>query len=219
MKRMVRVTDVYDLPYQPEPSMGIRHVDLRQNPREIDTIPELRGEAVLKSLIALLNHPDGMFMTHGCAFALEKPYGVAMPVSDGAATASHWCASYVTVSFWRLSQNKEEEYEALYEKFASDQYDVEICFVVQPTYFLTAYERNVGAKWSERNGTVCLIWASGWGNSAAMAHSRWRNAVKGLISFFSTFDRQTDSAATTVSQHMSQESKFPKMIPARIAST
>lgn len=209
MKTIVCATDIYDLPYQPGP--GIRHVDLRRNPREIDRIPELQGEPVLKSLIELLNDPNGTFMTHGCAFALEKPYGVAVPASETAGTASHWCSSYVTVSFWEFSQNKEEEYAALSEKFASDRDDMEICFVVQPAYFLTAYERSVGAKWGDRNGTVCLIWASGWGNSTAIAHSRWRNAVKALIGFFSTItmpSRQTDAAAVTVSQHMLSQRTF-----------
>ena len=48
MKHIVHVTDVYDLPYRPEPSRNVvRHVDLRQHPDEITTIPELKNQPVL----------------------------------------------------------------------------------------------------------------------------------------------------------------------------
>jgi hypothetical protein len=201
---------VYDLPYIAEPSLEVfRQVDLRQNPSEINMIPELKDEPDLKSLVSVMNDKDGLFMTHGCALAFRQPEDyVVIPLSVESSTASHWCSSYVTFSFWQFSMNRVEEYEMLYEKFILEGKGSDICFVIQPAYFCTRFEQRLSRKWGETNGTVCVVWVSGWGDGATIALSRWRNAVKGLISFFSTigtFDSQIDTAATTLSRHMFQE--------------
>ena len=208
MKSIVRVSDVYDLPYIAEPARHVGgYVDLRCNPNLISTISELTDQPMLKSLVETLNDKDGIFMTHGCAFAPQRPegHGVIIPVSEESANAQHWFTSYVAVSFWRFSQNSEEEYQALYEKYSPQWNISEICFVIEPAYFRSRFEELCGRKWGERNATVCFLWVSGWGESAVIAHSRWRNGIKNLIQFFSTFKAvhgQAKSGGMTISDQM-----------------
>jgi hypothetical protein len=116
MNSLIHVAQPYDLPYIAEASDGILpYIDLRVHPSEIDRIPELRGKPDLKELVAVLNRQHGPFMTHGSAFALARPYERAgeIPLSEESRTASRWCTSYVTFSFWHLSQNKPENYVSL----------------------------------------------------------------------------------------------------------
>jgi hypothetical protein len=215
MKSIVQSIHVYDLPYIAEPSRTVfNHIDLRRNPSQISTIPELKDQPVLKSLVEALNDKDGMFMTHGSAAASRRPDGidVVIPSSEASAAATHWFSSYVTFSFWRFSQNQNEQYQILFEEFNPVGNGSDICFVIQPAYFRTLFEERFGAKWGIRNATICLIWVSGWGGSAAIAHSRWRNAVKGLIEFFRGFkwiDGQTDSGITVSDLLLSQDPKPP----------
>lgn len=208
MKSIVRVPNVYDLPYVADPARNIgRCVDLRRNPAMISAIVELKDQPMLKSLVETLNDKNGFFMTHGCAFAHRRPEGngLTIPVSEESAAASHWLSCYVTFSFFRFSQNNEDEYKAIYDGFSMEGKDTEVCFVIEPAYFLSLFEVLYGRKWGERNATVCVLWASGWGESAAIAHSRWRNAMKNLIQFFSTFKAvhgQTEYGDMTVSDQM-----------------
>lgn len=176
-------------------------------PSEINSIPELRGESQLKELVATLNNPHRPFMTHGCAKANRRPddSGSEIPLSEQSKSAEHWCTSYVTFSFWQLCQNKPENYVDLCDQFTMDANGTEVCFVIQAAYFSTLFERQLGRKWSDTNSTVCLVWVSGWGDSDAIAHSRWRNVIKSLIAFFGDdkkFPDHTGVVDTTVSQHM-----------------
>lgn len=208
MKSLIRVSRVYDLPYFSAPSDGVHcHIDLRVHPSEIDSIPELRGQPRLKELVAIMNRPRGPFMTHGCAIARRPPYepGGAIPLSKESCTAARWCTSYLTFSFWYLSRNKRENYEDIYESFTDEMNGTEVCFVIQPAYFLSRFEQRVGKKWCDTNATVCLIWASGWGDTDVVSHSRWRNSIKNLVDFFGDTNRFPDNASTsevTVSQHI-----------------
>jgi hypothetical protein len=208
VKSIARVSDVYDLPYIADLARGVGgYVDLRRDPKLISTIVELKDQPTLKSLVEALNHKDGIFMTHGCAFAHRRPegHGVIIPVSEESASAQHWCSSYVAFSFWRFSQNTEKEYEALCEKYSPEGNGSEICFVIEPAYFRSRFEELCGRKWGERNGIVCLLWVSGWGESTKIAESRWRNAIKNLIQFLSTYKEvhgQKESGGMTISDQM-----------------
>src|ERR1035437_116367 len=97
VKSIVRVSDVYDLPYIADPARRVGgYVDLRRNPNLISTIFELKDQPMLKSMVETLNDKDGIFMTHGCAFAHQRPegHGVTIPVSEESANAQHWFSSY-----------------------------------------------------------------------------------------------------------------------------
>ena len=219
MKSLIHVSKVYDLPYVSAPSeRTYRHIDLRVHPSEIDSIPELIGHPDLKELVAVLNRPRGPFMTHGSAMARRPPCepGGDIPLSEQSRTASHWCTSYVTFSFWELSRNKPEEYLAIFDNFTSEANGMEVCFVIQPAYFLSLFELRLGNKWSDTNATVCLIWASGWGDADVVAHSRWRNVTRNLVTFFSDSKSFPDNAAplgVTVSQHMLIDRYFNPILP------
>ena len=208
MKSIICVSKPYDLPYESTPSDGThRHIDLRVRPDEINSIPELRGEADLKELVAVLNRPHGSFMTHGCAKAKRPPYepGGEFPLSEESRSATHWRTSYVTFSFWQLSENKPEKYVPIYEQFKTEANGTEVCFVIQAAYFLTSFEISYGNKWSDSNATVCLVWVTGWGDSDAVAHSRWRNVTRQLTAFFDdrkAFPDYDCASGLTVSQHM-----------------
>lgn len=211
MKSITEVSSVYDLPYVADDNVYL-HVDLRIHPTEIDAIPELAGRPVLRELVSVLNSKDGPFMTHGSAFALTRPYGSGgtIPLSQESISARHWCTSYVTFSYWQMSLNEEQNFAALYESFTAEANGTEVCFVIQPAYFLTRYERQCGAKWSETNGTVCLVWVSGWGASEVIAHSRWRNTIMSLSAFFrGVAMSDSNGSGMTVSQHMLNESQMP----------
>jgi hypothetical protein len=211
MNSLIRVSRIYDLPYVTEKGVH-RYVDLRLHPDEINKIPELAQRPLLRELVSVLNSKEGPFMTHGTAFALAPPYepGGTIPLSPESQNAAHWCTSYVTFSYWDMRRNKEEQYAALRESFTSEANGTEVCFVIQPAYFLTLFEQQFGAKWSETNATVCLLWVSGWGETEVVAHSRWRNAIKSLIEFFSGFKTNADDGfATTVSHHLLNENRMP----------
>lgn len=220
MKSLIQVARGYDLPYVSAPSTGTySHVDLRVHASEIDLIPELRGQPDLKELVGVLNRSRGPFMTHGCALARRPPFepGGDVPVSEQSRAASHWCTSYVTFSFWELSRNQPNEYVSIYENFTSEASGTEVCFVIQPTYFLTLFEVRQGRKWGDTNATVCLIWVSGWGGTDAVAHSRWRNVTKSLVTFFSDAKKFPDNVSplgVTVSQHMLIDRYFNPALPA-----
>jgi hypothetical protein len=67
VKSILRVSDVYDLPYTADSARRVGgYVDLRREPKLISTIVELKGQPMLKSFVEVLNHKDGIFMTHGC---------------------------------------------------------------------------------------------------------------------------------------------------------
>jgi hypothetical protein len=119
-----------------------RYVDLRLHPDDFRTIPELTDRPQLKELVLALNDKRGPFMTHGVAFGLAPPYepGGQILLSSESSSATHWCTSYVTFSFWQMSLNTAEEYMALYERFTGDARGTEICFIIQPAYFLTLFE-------------------------------------------------------------------------------
>jgi hypothetical protein len=211
MKTMIRVSRVYDLPYIAEDGVH-PYVDLRLHPADIHRIPELAQQPVLRELVSVLNRKEGPLMTHGCAFALAPPYepGGTIPLSEESRTAAHWCSSYVTFSYSQMSLNKEGRYVALYDGFTLDAIGTEVCFVIQPAYFLTLFERNYGAKWGETNATSCVLWASGWGAKETIAYSRWRNAVRTLVEFFEGLKRNADDVSgVTVSQHMMNDTRMP----------
>lgn len=216
MKSIVHVSRVYDLPYESEPENGVyHHVDLRAQPDEINSLPELRGEANLRDLVATLNRPGGQFMTHGCAKALRPPYDSSgeIQVSEESHKAACWCTSYVTFSFWELLRNKSENYVPIYEQFRSDARGSEVCFLIQPAYFLTAFEWHQGRKYAESNGVVCLIWMSGWGETNAIATSRWRNVAKSLAAYFgdsAIFPDHHFTQTMTVSQYMLISTPFTR---------
>ena len=112
---------------------------------------------------------------------------------------------YVTFSFWYLAQNTPQNYQRIYEQLKIDTNGSEVFFVIQPAYFMTLFEWNCGAKYDETNATVCVLWVSGWGDSPAIAQSRWRNVTKTLVEFFEDLQPFTESgpaAGITVSQHM-----------------
>ena len=182
--------------------------DLRLNPNEINAIPEFRSEPALKALVARLNAHDGAFMTHGSALAHRKPeeHGTVIPLSLESDSAPHWSSSYITFSFWQFSLNTEERYRAIYEKYnPPGGIGLEVCFVIQPTYFCTRYEQNLSLKYGDVNATTCVLWVCGWGNSFSVAHSKWRNGLKSLEEFFAAFkldDELVDPSALTVSHHM-----------------
>jgi hypothetical protein len=194
-------------------------MDLRVRPSDIDLIPELRSQPDLKELVAVLNRPRGPFMTHGCALARRPPSdpGGQIPVSEQSRSASHWCTSYVTFSFWELSRNRPNEYVSIYENLTSEANGTEVCFVIQPAYFLSLFEVRQARKWSDTNATVCLIWVSGWGGTDVVAYSRWRNVTRGLVTFFGDANRFPDNVSPlgiTVSQHMLIDTYFNPALPA-----
>ncbi|MBX9600021.1 MAG: hypothetical protein K2X35_03415 [Bryobacteraceae bacterium] len=206
MKRLIEVRRVYDLPYEAENSgQPTKHIDLRIHPSAIQTIPELRGRPGLAELVSVLNR--GPFMTHGSAFGLAPPRepGGKFPLSEESRAARCWCTSYVTFSFWYLAQNIPQNYQLIYEKLKVDAHGTELFFVIQSAYFMTLFEWNYGAKYDETNATVCLLWVSGWGDTSAVAESRWRNVTKTLVNFFRELQPFTEygpAAGITVSQHM-----------------
>jgi hypothetical protein len=213
MKHLLRVSGVYDLPYIGESSTTVsEHVDLRRFPKQVSKIPELQQARTLRTLVEVLNAKNGIFMTHACAFAHRKPEGrgVIFPMAEASATASHWCTGYVTFSFWRFAQNTEREYEALYEKCFSEESGAEIWFTIQPAYFLSQYEVRIDRKWGERNAFVCLLWVSGCGDSADIAHSHWRKATRSLIQFFESLRGRNGE---NESSGMSVSDQFQSMDP------
>ena len=125
--------------------------------------------------------------------------------------------SYLTFSFWLLHQNEEEQYRALHD-VCPDSDGYSICFVLQPAYFVSRYERSVHGKWSDSNATVCLIWVSGWGGTVKEAHDRWQISIRDLARFFT--DRRSANGASertgiTVSDQMQiqvQFSPFPRQL-------
>ena len=174
---------------RPKTGKGTRHIDLHVHPATIHTIPELLGRPDLARLVSVLNR--GPFMTHGSAFGLAPPRepGGALPLSKAPRAARCWCTSYVTFSFWYLAQNTPQNYQRIYEQLKIDTNGSEVFFVIQPAYFMTLFEWNCGAKYDETNATVCVLWVSGWGDSPAIAQSRWRNVTKTLVEFFEDFSR------------------------------
>ena len=212
MKSIVRAPAVYDLPYIADPSRrAAAHLDLRRNPEQISTIPELRGEPTLKSLVQTLNARDGIFMTHGCAVAHQRPecHGITIPVSEESTKAQHWFSSYVSFSFWLFSRNTDDEYQLLFEKYVQEGSGSEVSFVIQPAYFRSRFEEFCGRKWGERNATACVLWVSGWGESAVVAHSRWRNRIKSVIQFFGTFKAGDIQTGMTVSDQLESSDPEP----------
>jgi hypothetical protein len=207
MKSIVFTNKVYDLPYFAHPSYS-DYIDLRSQPTRVDEIPELNHEPRLKPLVNLLNDPHGMFMTHACAVASRRPGiedSTVIPTPGGTENAPCWYSSYVLVSFWVLNQNQEERYKTLYESYPSDKNESGVCFEVEPGYFLTPFEREQRAKWSDTNGTICGIWASGWGSNAREAQDRWSSGIDDLIAFFTkppALDDLSVPTGITVSQHM-----------------
>jgi hypothetical protein len=155
MKTLIHLATAYDIPYNVELSgQNHSHVDLKVHPDEIRNLPELRGRPDLKELVEVMNR--GPFMTHGCAFGLGKPHQPEgdVPMSEESKTARHWCSSYVTFSFWEFSRNVADEYQPPYEALTTTARGTEVCFVLQPAYFLTAFERQQGRKYGITNATV-----------------------------------------------------------------
>lgn len=190
MKSFINIDRVYDIPYDVAPSnQNHDHVDLKLHPDEIGKLPELFGRPELRELVVVLNR--GPFMTHGCAFGLAKPYQPDgdVPISDESKRAPQWCTSYVTFSFWQFSQNEPENFLAIYDKLTASANGIEVCFVIQRACFLTLFERMYGSKYEEMNGTVCLVWISGFGETPDIAYDRWRNATRTLTAFFSTLEK------------------------------
>jgi hypothetical protein len=184
MKSIVSSAHVYHIPYLPQATTS-EYMDLRRQPSRIQEIPELRQEPGLIPIVVEINHAAGEFITHACAVASRPPIerDCVIPIPDPAKAAGHWYTSYVMFSFWLLHQNVEERYRAIHDAYAEkDRYN--ICFVLQPTYFLSRYEQSVGRKWDERNATVCLIWTSGWGDTVKEAHEKWRTSIQDLVTFF-----------------------------------
>lgn len=206
MKSLITVRKVYDLPYEAENSgQPTKHIDLRSHRDAIRMIPELRERPDLVELVSVLNR--GPFMTHGSAFGYAPPResGGELPLSEVSRAARCWCTSYVAFSFWHLAQNISQNYQFIYEQLKVDANGTEVFFVIQPAYFATLFEWEHGAKYDETNATVCLLWASGWGDNSAVAQSRWRNVTKTLVGFFKDLQPFTEygpAAGITVSQHM-----------------
>src|SRR5690349_20327854 len=191
MTSVVATRRVYDLPYIAEAPRVYSYIDLRTHPAKLNEIPELKREPVLKSLVSVLIDPRGCFMTHGCAVASRRPgTGTAIPIPVCAERALCWYTSYVAISFWVLDQNKEEHYRAIHHAYPFDRTDCNICFEIQAVYFWTPDEQRQDMKWSDTNGTACMIWASGWGDTAKEARDKWSTAIQDLIAFFT--NRQTD---------------------------
>lgn len=192
MKSIVFTERIYDLPYFPEPSIGIyNYFDLREHPERIDEIPELKDDPDLKSLVSVLNDPAGLFMTHGCAVARRRPgcEGSRIPIPDASANSPCWYSSYVTFSLWLFDGNKEDRYRTIYEAYTPDADDGSVCFELQPVSFLSEKERRLNAKFQHTNGTACLIWASGWGDNFRQSYGRWSRSIQHLSEFFKNFRR------------------------------
>lgn len=208
MKSIVFNPRVYDLPYLPH-NRTSAYIDLRVHLARIDEIPELQSEQRLKSLIIILNDTGGMFMTHACAIGCQKPgIGAEIRIPHGAKDARCWYSSYVIFSFHVLEQNKREHYETIYESYPSDRDLYNIAFEIEPAYFCTPYEQNKGVKMShsDRNGTICGIWVSGWGANEREAQNRWSGGIDDLVGFFGNpppaWDRFASSTGATLSKHM-----------------
>jgi hypothetical protein len=211
MKSIVSTGRVYDLPYVTEQSIGVfSYFDLRRHSDKIDEIPELKADPVLKSLVRTLNDPTGLFMTHGCAVARDRPgcEGYAIPIPDISANARCWYSSYVTFSLWLFDENKEERYRTIYEMYTPDADDGSVSFELQPVCFLSQRERRLNLKYQQTNGTACLIWASGWGDNFKQSYGRWSRSIRHLSQFFKNF-RMPDwcgfANSITVSRYMSLE--------------
>jgi hypothetical protein len=203
MKSTVFTERLYDLPYLPHERTAV-YIDLRAHPTGINDLPELRDEPRLRPLASILNDPNGMFTTHACSVASVPP---GMPGSTnidipyGAKHAPCWYTSYIVFSFWHLSQNKTEHYEAIYRSYPSDKNKSNVCFEIGPAYFCTPFEQRSGVKQAgDTNGAICTIWVSGWGSTALEAQDRWSSGIDDLITFFAKFI----SAPTgiTLSEHM-----------------
>jgi len=186
MKSIAFTEHVYVLPYIPNGSTSA-YIDLRKNLAGIENIPELRRESRLKPLVRILNDPGGVFMTHACAVASRKP-GIEgkteIRIPHGAKDAHCWYSSYVIFGFWCLGHNKKNNYETIHTDYPSDRSHYSIAFEVQPAYFTTPYEQSTSIKLADTNGTVCSLWASGWGSNPSEAQDRWSSAIADLIAFF-----------------------------------
>jgi hypothetical protein len=210
MKSMEFTSRVYDLPYRAHGSTS-DCIDLRSQPTRVDEIPELNQEPRLKPLINLLNDPSGMFMTHGCGCAHRQPGtegGTPIRIPHGAKDAPCWYGSYVVFSFWYLDQNQKERYEAIYESCPSDRSETNICFELGPVYFCTSAEQESGLTngTSLDHGSVCTLWASGWGYNPKDADDRWSIGINDLVAFFTKLPSKlklpSESTGITVSQYM-----------------
>jgi hypothetical protein len=205
MKSLVFTKRVYDLPYESLDQTSA-YIDLRSDPARIDEIPELKWEPRLKPLVAVLNDPPAPFMTHGCAVGSRTPGIVGstvIPFPKTARSAAYWYSSYVIFSLWSLSQNKEEYYKDIYKSYPDTNSECNVCFEIEPAYFVTPYERSLGRKWTETNGMVCGLWISGWGNTSAEAEEKWSSCIDDTVAFFaSAMSNLPQPAGDTLSKHM-----------------
>ena len=188
MKDIVFTPRVYDLPYTTEPLKGVHpQIDLRAYPTTIDEIPELEIEPLLKSLVLVLNDPNGIFMTLGSDIRTSRPGrpgSTIIPVPEFAEAAPCWYTPNVIFSFWHLKQNTEEDFRDVYDHCPSGESESIVCFEFGPAYYWTSFERVSGKKGRHTNGAVCGIWVSGWGATENEAHERWSHGMNDLISFF-----------------------------------
>src|ERR1035438_2399740 len=181
MKSIKSTDQVYDIPYVTHGSTS-DYIDLRSQPTRIDELPELNQEPRLKALVSLLNDPSGMFMTQGCWVRKRRPGlpgSTVIPIPEEAENAPYWYSSYVVFSFSHLNQNKKEHYEAIHQCYPSDRNESNTCFELGPVYFCTPTEQESGLANGTAldHGTVCTLWASGWGGSVRAADDRWSGGI------------------------------------------
>jgi hypothetical protein len=107
------------------------------------------------------------------------------------------------VSFVVFDQNTERNYKLLYQAYRSER-TTPVCFEVVPAHFCTPEERQQEQVSGDTNGFICLIWATGWGNSRTEADNSWSASVHDLISFFTdnSLDCVKETGGNTVSQYM-----------------
>ncbi len=216
MKRIVGEERVYVLPYDTEPDLGVGEcLDLRRCPQRLARIPELRQQPKLKEFVKALNSPDSIFMTFGCAYAKDKPrgWGAKLPELEGSAVAAHTFSAYVVFSFWLFRQNIESEFVGLYESYQDSDRTAAAIFILGPANYLSRFEMQQHAAWVEKNGTVCTLWTTGWGESAAEAHARWENCVDRLIAHFAGYRMNAETTKRwgtfTISSLFESEDRLP----------
>jgi hypothetical protein len=205
MKYKVFTPEAYNLPYIAQ----FPYIDLRAQPTRIDELPELRHEPRLRPLVHILNFPQGMFMTHGCAVA-SRPPGIVgstpIPIPEDAKPVPHWYSSYVIFSFYHLERNKPDYYDVIFASYPDQSTQSSVCFEIEPAYFCTPHEQKLGLKYGDTNGAICGIWATGWGTTAIMAQNSWGRRIEDLAQFFAAPPEVVRNlpplTGTPLSQHM-----------------
>lgn len=168
-------TGVVGIPYALHPHEGEeRHefVNLRENPEQIEELPEPKRWPELRSFLLAINRPDSSLFTLGCECAdSEGAYPAGM---------THKVTSYVHVAFTNLGlANSEDAYFVLVGRFFkyTDKRERAEPLVVEFEFEKFGFVH-------QNQGGICLcIWVAGFGMDASAARAKWAEGLAVLESF------------------------------------